>query len=79
MDNDGERRKSRRLFYIYFIDDTACAATPEWSDEKNSICPHILPQYGIAPRRDNRRRCHIEKPCNAVHCRSRKIPQYGII
>lgn len=41
MDYDGERRKSRRLFYIYFIDDTACSATPEWSDGMLPI-PHSL-------------------------------------
>ena len=41
MDYDGERRKSRRLFYIYFIDDTACSATPEWSDGMLPM-PHSL-------------------------------------
>jgi len=46
MDYDGDRRKSRRLFYIYLIDDTACTATPEWSDKKNSMRPHILAQSG---------------------------------
>ena len=46
MDYDGDRRKSRRLFYIYLIDDTACTATPEWSDKKNSMRPHILVQSG---------------------------------